>query len=46
MAGVIDVEDPNRLANRMLGFIFQGLSTNYKIPVAYFFSEPTYSGRT
>ena len=36
MAGVIDAEDPNRLANRMLGFIFQGLSTNYKIPVAYF----------
>lgn len=36
MGGVVNVDDDDRLANRMLGLIFSGLSTYYKIPVAFF----------
>lgn len=36
MGGVVEQPEEYRLANRMLGFIFTGLSTYYKIPVAYF----------
>lgn len=36
MGGVVDVPEDNQLANKMLGFVYVGLSTSYKIPVAYF----------
>lgn len=36
MGGVVEPGDENKLATKMLGFVFVGLNTSYKIPVAYF----------
>lgn len=36
MAGVVSVEDDDRLANKMLAFVLSGQTTPYRIPVAYF----------
>ena len=33
MAGVVEVEDPNALANKLLMFAINGLSASFTIPV-------------
>lgn len=36
MGGIVDPSDPTQLASRMLAFVFVGLSTKIRIPVAFF----------
>jgi hypothetical protein len=36
MEGIVDLKDQYQLATKMLGYIVVGLSTYFKVPLAYF----------
>lgn len=39
MGGIVKPSNPHALTNRLLAFVVTGLSTNFKIPVAFFFTK-------